>query len=218
MESEFPSNSIHKKDLPDAKEAPEEKQIKKVIEGEVIRRKKPWSKRVKENFVRDDTQSVGAYVMFDVLIPAAKDMVADAMTIGVERMLFGDVRGSRSRARSGGSSYNRMYANPIRDPRDLVRDPRESSRGREPMRRPRSMNHFDEVILETRTEAVDILDQMYETLSRYDIVTVADFYGMLGVTAQYTDRAWGWTHLTNASIRRIREGYLIDLPRPEHID
>ena len=109
-ESEFPPNSRIKKET---KVEEEKKVVEKVVTGKVSRRKTPLSKRLKELFVGGDTHSVGSYILFDVLVPAAKDTIADAISQGIERMLFGDARSSSRRtglgprAHGGHVQYNR---------------------------------------------------------------------------------------------------------------
>ena len=99
---DYPSNSHKKKTPPKAIE--EAKKVERVVEGEVIRRKKPLGKRFAELFIGGDAKSVGSYVMFEVLLPAVKDTLADAMSQGVERMLFGEARSTSRRTgrRPGG--------------------------------------------------------------------------------------------------------------------
>jgi hypothetical protein len=177
-----------------------------VTRTEVVKRKKPLGKRFAETFLGGDARGVGSYVMLDVLLPAFKDMVADAMTMGVEKMLWGEARSrSRTGARvgglvGGGVNYNKVSGGGWRpDPRD----PRSSRR---------SARDADEYIIETRVEAEHVLDSMVKLLEKYDQVTVSDLCDLVGETAAYTDNKWGWTDLRGADIRRIREGYLLKLP------
>lgn len=211
MESEFPSNSHSSKRA--ARDEP--KKVEQIVSSEVVRRKKPLSKRFTETFVGGDARGVASYVMFDVLIPAAKDMVADAMSMGVEKMLFGDVRSSSRRggSRSGSSgpyvSYNRFAPG--------------SSLGRRdeptiPSRRARATHDFDEIILATRVEAEEVVDRLFDLVSRYESATVADLYELVGVSGNYTDDKWGWTDIRGAGVTRVRNGYLLDLPKPTPLD
>lgn len=213
MEPDFPSNSynkIQKKSETPEKAVEEKPEVTKVIEGEVIRRKKPLGKRLKETFIGGDSGSVWKDVLLDVIIPQAKDMLVDSASQGVERMIYGDVRtarGSRPGRSSNYTPYNRYSANkrPTNEPRTI------SSRGRETF-------DFDEVVLPTRPEAEDVIDRMYDILSKYEMVTVADLYSLLGIKPNYTDHKWGWTDLRGLGATRIKGGYLIDIPRPEPID
>lgn len=211
MESEFPSNSKTKKST-DAKDEP--KKVEKVVTGEVRTRKRPLGRRFADTFAGGDARGAGSYVLFDVMIPAAKDMVADAMSQGVERMLFGEVRSTSRRGshRPGSTNYtpyNRVGSGPIGSRRDEPRIP---------SRRNRALHNFDEFILETRAEAHEVLDRLNYRIDQYEVATVADLYDLLGQTGEYTDAKWGWTDLRYADISRISNGYVLDLPRPEPID
>lgn len=209
----YPSNSRNLRDEPK-----EPKKIERVVSGKVTLRKKPLGKRFLETFVGgDDAGSVWGYIVTDVLVPAAKDMVSDAVYQGIERILFGDVRnrvgGSRSfRHDSGGHiKYNRFA--PQQSPVSRREDPR-----RPLSRQARATHDFDEIVLSTKVEADEVIEQMFELLATYDAVTVSDLYGMLGQTGNFTDERWGWTDLRGAGSTRIKGGYLLDLPRPEPLD
>ncbi len=206
---DYPSNSQRTIKEPAKKQDP--KKVEKVIEGEVVRRKKPLGKRFKETFTGGDAGSVWEYVMLDVLVPAAKDMFADAVSQGVERMIFGEVRSTSRRPRSTGSNgyvaYNRYAPNSRKD------DDR-----RPVSRRARASHDFDEIILATRYEAEEVVDRLVDIVDRYEVATVKDLYELVGASSAYTDDKWGWTDMRSAGVTRVRNGYLLDLPRPEPID
>lgn len=208
---EYPSNS---RDNRQQRREPAEKKVERVVESEVTRRKKPLGKRMLETFIGGDAKGVWGYLAFDVLIPAAKDTFADAFTEGIERILFDGGRSSsrRGRGRGGGGSYvsyNR-YSSRDRDKRD---DSRSISR------RSRATHNFDEIILDKRVEAEEVIDQLFELLSKFEQVTVSDLYEMVGVSSNFTDNKYGWTDLRGAGVSRLpRGGYLLDLPRPEPLD
>lgn len=207
----YPSNSRTGK-APE--EAPEPKKVESVVVGEVTRRKKPLGKRFTETFVGADIGTVAQYVVLEVLIPAAKDMMSDAVSQGIDRMLFGETRGS-SRSRSGRPagtngyvSYNRMSANkPSRDGLNEF--------SRRPERR--SSHDFDEIILATRAEAEEVIDRLFDLVNQYDQATVADLLDLVGVTSNHVDHKWGWTDIRGAGVTKIRNGYLLDLPKPDSI-
>lgn len=208
MDSEFPSNSKStSKQTPRAKD--ETAKVEKVVTGTVVSRKKPLGRRLKETFVGGDAKGVGEYVVVDVLVPAAKDMIVDGFTQFIERMFYQESRstlryGSRYRA-GGHTPYNRMS-----EPRRRE-DPRRD-------RRARAMHNFDEFILETRAEASEVLDRLHARIDKYGAATVADLYDMLGETGSYTDVKYGWTDLMGSGISRADGGFLLDLPRPEPLD
>jgi len=196
-------------------ESPEipKKKVEKVISGDAIRQKKPLGKKIKEMFIGGTSQSVGQFILMDIVVPNVKDLLADVVSQGVEKMIFGDTRsasrrtGSRPSGQNGYVNYNRMSNQPPR--RD---DPRQNI-----SRRARATHDFHEIIIPTRQEAEEVLDNLIEILSKYGQASVSDLYDLCGITPQFTDEKYGWTDLRGADLTRTRNGYLIDLPKPEYI-
>lgn len=214
---EFPSNS---RKPPILKEE-SKKKIEKVTTGEVTRRKQTLSRRFISTFIGGDAKQAWVAVVTDVLVPAAKDMAADALSQGFERMIYGEAR-SRSRRPSTGFgyqgytspshiSYNRFASNNQRNTPQEGRRPPISSQAR-------SSHNFDEIVLSTRVEAEEVVDRLFDLVSRYESATVADLYELVGITGEYTDEKWGWTDIRGTDVSRIRDGYLLNLPKPEPLD
>lgn len=204
----FPSNSNRSKE-PDE---PKEKVNGPVISGAVKRKKKPLGRKFKEAFIGGpDTKTVWNYVFMDVLIPAAKDVTIDAVTQGLERLIYGESIIPNRRPRSASSSgntvvnYNRM-SQPAR--------PALESRARSFSTQSISL---DDLVLETRYEADRVLNGMAELIERYGQASVNDLGELVGLTGEYTDEHWGWTDLTGSRISRSREGYLLVLPSPQSL-
>jgi hypothetical protein len=205
LSDQFPPNSVRAKVESEA-ETPQDKKVEAVVKGEVQRRKKPLGKRFHEIFLGGDARGTAQYVVFSVLIPAAKDMLVEAGAQGIERLVYGESRrrpAGRSPMATGHIAYNRPPA-AVSD-----RPPAAMSR------RARTRFDFDEIILQTRGEAEEVLDRMYDLLSRYDSVSVADLYELTGVQSAHTDQKWGWVDLRGSGLTRTRQGgYVIDLPEP----
>ena len=36
---------------------------------------------------------------------------------------------------------------------------------------------------------------------------------LVGINGSYTDNKYGWTHLRSADVQRVRDGYLLKLPK-----
>jgi hypothetical protein len=208
--SEFPPNSAVSK-----QSVPVDKKVERVTSGEPVRRRKSLRKQFSETFVAGDARSAVTYVVLDVLLPAAKDMIVEAGSQGIEKLIFGDSsrrRGARApqSGPTGYVSYNRlsgpMGASRIPGPqRALSR----AARGR---------HNFDEIVLEQRNEAEEVIDRLFDLVSRYDQATVADLYELVGLQSAHTDHKWGWEDLHGAGVTRVRGGYLLDLPEPEPLD
>jgi hypothetical protein len=204
--SEFPPNS-------DASKRVVEKDITRVTSGEPVRRRKSLRKQFSETFVAGDMKSAMKYVVFDVLLPAAKDMIVEAGSSGIEKLIFGDTRRRGATPPQSGPtgyvSYNRMA---------MGAASRLASPQRAMSRRARSRHDFDEIILDSRTEAEDVIDRLFDLVSRYESATVADLYELVGLASAHTDHKWGWTDIRGAGVSRVRDGYLLDLPEPHPLD
>jgi len=131
----------------------------------------------------------------------------------MERVLFDGGRSANRRGRGrrpGGGSYVSYDRYSSRDRRD---DSRSLSR------RARATHNFDEIILDKRVEAEEVINQLFEIVSKYEQASVADLYNLVGISGQFTDENYGWTDLRGAGVTRLtRGGYLLDLPRPEPLD
>ena len=208
-ESEFPPNSqASKKGVPSAKD------ISPVVSSGAVRRKKSLRRQFTETFIAGNSKSAIQYVLFDVLLPAAKDMIVEAGSQGIEKLLYGDSHRRRgvTRPQSGPAGYVSygQYSHSMGS--------RQSGPARAMSRQARSRHNFDEIILDQRSEAEEVIDQLFELVAKYDSATVADLYELVGLASTHTDHKWGWEDLMGAGVSRVRGGYLLDLPEPEPLD
>ena len=200
---EYPENNVDRKE-----ETAPKKKVERVVEGDVVRRKKTTSSKMAESF-----SNVMSYVARDVILPAAKDMLSDAVAQGVDQLLFGESRGRRQRQakNNGYVSYNRYStAGKKKDPAPPADRPLSRSA--------RATHDFDEIILSSRIEAEEVLDRLFDLVGRYESATVSDLYELVGIQSKYTDDNWGWLDVRGATVRRVRSGYMLDLPAPEYLD
>lgn len=221
MENEFPPNSNSQKEersrrRPE-KETSTKREVARVTTGKVVLRKKPLYKRFIEAFRPEDNKGFVEYALLDLLVPGIKDTVADAASAAIDNALGTGVSHGRRRRSGGGgyTSYNRMGSARPRGHRDRSRedDDRRGSRHED-----RSPSEHREIIVYTRVEAEEVIEQMIELIGNYDAVSKRDLLTMVGEDWEYTDEDWGWTDVRGARIHKIRDGYLIDLPRPEPLD
>jgi hypothetical protein len=54
---------------------------------------------------------------------------------------------------------------------------------------------------------------MDDIIERYRMVSVADLFDLVGESCSFTDQKYGWTNLRNAEVVRVRDGYMIKLPK-----
>lgn len=204
IQMDFPSNSHKRKE--ETKKP--EKKVEKVTSGKVVKQKKTLGKKFTETFLGDNIESVSSYIIYDVIIPAAKNMISDTVSNGIEMLLFGQTRGSRTRRDKGKSyvSYSNYY-------KDRGRD-----RDRQVSQRNRARHNFDDIILESRGEAEEVLSHLVDLTEDYGMASVADLYDLVGVTSNFTDNKYGWDNLSSGRVVPVRGGYLLELPRPIVLD
>ena len=210
---DYQSNSNKSKEEQLANKKPE-KQLEKVVTGEVIQRPKPLGRRFKDIFLGGDVKIAMRYVLAEVLLPGLRNIVVDVTSKGVEKMVYGD---SPRRVRSPAYRSYTQYNNPIShrmppDPRDRPYLP---DQYRRPMRSTR--RDMQNIVVATRSEADKVVETLLDIVSQYEVASLADLYELLGLETSFTDHKWGWTYLNNVEIRQVRDGYLIDFPPVEEI-
>lgn len=191
--------------------------VTQITSAKVVEKKPSLFKRIGDAFTGDDTQTVGQYLLFDVVVPTVKALVVDMVSQGLERKFYGDGRGSSSNTRRSGyaTTYNRPSAAAY--PGKPVNTVGSNGR-REMSERARAVHDFQEIIIADKGEAELVLDTMQEYLNEAGVVSVGSLLTLVGITPAFTDEKYGWFELGNARSVRVREGYLLELPRPVQLD
>ena len=195
---EYKSNSHKSKAL--TKNEPTKKVVKPIAKATTKKKNK-----LAETFISEDASNIKSYILMDVLVPAIKKAVIDIVTDGISMLFYGDTSHGNRRSSTTASyvSYNRYSDRDRRDDR--------TSYGR-------SRYSYDDIILQSRGEAEEVLDRMSEMIDTYGIVSVADMYDLVGIATNYTDNKYGWTNLRNAEPIRVSNGYMLKLPKAGPID
>lgn len=182
----------------------ERQKVEKVVSNPVTVKKKNEFQKLANVFVSEDARNVKSYIFADVLVPAIKKLVSDIVKDGIEMILWGSTShrgGSSGGTRAGHVSYDRFSSGRVEE--------------RRPTRTPYS---YDDLEFKTRGEAEMVLTRMDELIENYGFVTVADLYDLAGVTGNYTDNKYGWSNIRNAEVVRVRDAYVIKMPRAMPID
>lgn len=202
---DYKSNS--NKSKTEAVKQAEEKRVEKVVTGKVVTKKKSGFSRFAGEFISEDAKNIKSYVIGDVLIPAFKKAISDIITDGIDIILYGGNGRSRSgRSNADRVSYRSYYDD--RRPSDRLTTSRYSS----------NSYSYDDIILDSRGEAEEVLARMDELMDTYGLVRVADLKDLVGITGSYTDNKYGWTNIRNAEIVHVRDGWMIKMPRAVAID
>ncbi len=177
-----------------------EKKVEKVISSTAKTKKKNELRKLTDVFVSEDVENVKSYILLDVLVPAVKKAISDIVTNGIDMILYGESNRNASKSTASKISYRNYY--------DRANNQRDRS-----VNRTKPGYNYDDILLDNRGEAEDVLARMDELVETYGMVSVADFYDLVGVTGNYTDNKYGWTDIRNASVVRTRDGYMIKLPK-----
>lgn len=72
----------------------------------------------------------------------------------------------------------------------------------------------DQILFATWSNADEVLDGLLEIINSYGIATVADLKDLCDLSSSYVDNLYGWADLRDrAKIIRVRNGYVLDLPK-----
>jgi len=207
----LPSNSykaraeVNVEEKKEVKERP--KEAIPVVKGTVVRKEQSKARKAWIRFVGEDLPDVKDHFLDDVLFPAIRNMIFEGITDGLSMLLFHEVtRGRGKNEKRNYSSYSYSGRNRSRD-----RDRRDDYYDEEDRKKP----SIDDVILSSRQDAENVLEDLRDYIDDYDQVSVAYYYGLCDVTPDYTDESWGWDSLKTANITHARGGYRINLPRPK---
>lgn len=203
------SNRFLTKDKPTEEENLGKKKVDKVVSGSVKTKKKSSLSKFTDTFIEEDKDTVVGYLLSEVLIPSFKKMVSDTIKTGIDKMLYGDAEVSRSNSPASKISYSKYY-------NDKSSYSRSSSTA--PVANRRDTYEYNNIVLETRGDAEAVLMGMDDIIAKYEIVSVADLYDLVGIAGSYTDYKYGWTDIRSARIERVRDGYVIRMPKALPLD
>lgn len=176
------------------------KKVEKVVTGNARTKKKGEINKIADIFISEDVKNVKSYILLDVLVPAIKKAISDIVTNGIDMVLYGEKSAPGKKSPASKVSYRSYY-----------------DKGREYDSRPVSRGvvgyNYDDILLDTRGEAEEVISRMDELISTYGLVSVADLYDLVGITGSFTDNKYGWTDIRSATVIRVSDGYMIKLPK-----
>ena len=188
------------------------KKTEKVIQGAARKQKRSLGRRFFDIFIDENVGDVKSYLIYDVLVPAVKENIADLINSAVGLLFFGEASRRVVRRNNPNGTGSRVNYGGYFNGGDRRTE-------RLPRARSRVAHDFEDIVFETRGEAEMVLDGMMEILADYKQVTVADFYDLAGVSTEFTDNKYGWTDLRGTRVTGSpSRGYTIILPKCMSLD
>jgi hypothetical protein len=176
----------------------DDKKIEPVVKNQVKTKEKSIARKFQETFRLSDLSEIKGYIYEDLVIPGFKKAIRGIVDI----ILDGEIRSSGKPSNGYRINYNRISANGKRE------DP-------EPKKKKRD---FRDLIFETRADAEEVLSSLAELIDVYGQASIADLYSCCDITAEFTEFRYGWTNIAGASVSRVRDGYVLNLPKAEVLD
>lgn len=183
--------------------------------------KKTTATRFKESFLADAGLDIKQAVVDEIIKPAICDIIAQirdtifgTIQDSTDLFLFKEVRGRRSRSGRrvdrGYTSYSDIYKSDRQDgDSSLYRKysgvtDKVVIRGR----------YLDENIsFDSKVAADDLVADMEDLMEEQGVVSVFDLYDMLGKTADFVYKDWGWDSMNNIHVERRGRRFEVVLPR-----
>ena len=144
----------------------------------------------------------------DVLVPAIKKAVYDIVTNGIDMFLYGGSGRGKSSSNGPKVSYSRYYESKSSNMPSYRANENRNSNGL----------NYEEIVFSTRGEAEAALQQLRDIVAKYGMARVNDLYEMADLSAPYTTQKYGWMDVSSAYVDRVRDGYILKLPRAVPID
>lgn len=206
---DFPANSAKAKARSEEPSPVDRPKIEPITSATQARRKRGLGRKFKSAFIEGDARMAVRSTTEDVVIPMIRDMLFEAMQSGFSKLIFGDSRMRRIGAPPSYSNVGRVNYQGMAQSTTKPPEPRMLSR------QARTRMDFRDLIIPNRPEAEEVLEQLFEELSRYGAVSVGTLYALTGIQSSHVDQKWGWTNLRGSKIARLSDGtYVLDLPDP----
>lgn len=174
-----------------------EKKVEAVVVGTAKTRKKGELQKFVNEFVPGNFSIIKSDILRNIIVPSLKKAVSDIVKVGIDMILYDSKQTQSSKV-----SYRNYY-----------------DRDNDKVRAGSSINRFnnldyDDILFETRGDAETVLDAMNDIISQYGIVTISDLYDLARVpNDNFTLNRYGWSSISGACAIRVRDGYILKLPR-----
>lgn len=193
-----------------AEEKPKREKLKPVIKKDnIVSTKKTLSEKFVDTFIQEDVNTVKKYVIDDVVIPGFKNLVLDCLSM----FFFKESYDGRRRGRDDDDYYD--YSVRYKSGKKKKKKKRRDDDDYDDEEKTTDYHH---IVLKHREDAEEVCKELRRRIKKYDKASVADLFDLIGKTGNYTDNNWGWTDKDDIGIRRVSNGFLIDVTEAELLE
>lgn len=185
-----------------------------VVTGQTTVKKKNWFQKTGELlFAQTDSNTVGQYLVTDIIVPYVRKIIFDLVTSAVDMFLYGGNSPTNKPQPNNRPyvNYNSNYTYTRQQP--ALQNTRAAVTGTD-------IFNFGDVYFDFKLDAERVLARMCEILERYPVVTVRDFYELAGQKIDNVQaNKFGWFNLEGAGVANHYNGkFFIKLPKACPID
>ena len=181
-------------------EPEEEKKVESVAKGNIVKKQRSVIEKMAGLFLAQNPNEAYDDIVIDIVVPAIKNVFLDSLTT----LLNG--RPAKSR---GGTTASKLSYRDFYEKDNTNGNYRYSSKASDAIA-------YDDVIFESIGDAEIVLDAMEDAIARYTRISVSDYYDLSGVevtTRDYPAGKYGWKDISGSRVVRVKEGWIIKLPR-----
>lgn len=197
-ENNYKGNSRRQKELENSKP-----KAKKVITNGVSVKKKGEIRKMADEFISENVSNLKSYAIKEVIIPNIKRGIMDivSMFLNEEPYYNKDRRGGRR-------DYNSISRPSTRERSYERDDERDRMVGRPSL-------WCEDFEFRSRIDAERVIDELYERIREFKMVSIADLYDLVDVSCDYTYNNYGWTDISNLRLTRSINGNVWVLRMPK---
>lgn len=170
-------------------------------------------KKFGRKLIVEDGKTVFGHVIDEIVIPNLKRGITDFFKGFIDRLFYGS--NSVSRSNNGIISYQNYWNKNGYVSNPSVPTPINYNQPKQP-----SLYAVQTYVFQDRGPAEAVLAEMRERCEAFGMVSVADFYDMIGQAGNtdYTNNKFGWRNLSTATIERDGSGFVIRFPKIEALE
>lgn len=182
-----------------------------VKKGDVVQTKESLGHKFKSIFVQEDVGTVKRYVMDDVLWPGVKNLILDCLSMFFFKEAYDGRRGRHHRYDDDDDyiPYSSYYAGGRKKKKKKKKDYDDDED---------YSTDYRNIVLKHKEDAEEVVGELRRRIKKYERASVADLFDLIEISGKYTDNNWGWTDPDDIGIRRVSNGYLIDVAEAELLE